>query len=66
MKLLTAIKKAQQKAEERYGEITFNVRRKYGNEGYNGGYISVSLEVCIDGYFKVEDLLANDWIIEEE
>ena len=68
MKLLTAIKKAYKKSSERYGEVSFNVRRKYGNEGYSSAYsyISVNLEVRIDGYFEVEDLLANDWIIEKE
>ena len=68
MKLLTAIKKAQKKSSERYGEVTFNIRRKYGNEGYTTvySYISVNLEVSINGCFEVEDLLANDWIIEEE
>lgn len=68
MKLLTAINKAHKKSAERYGEVTFNVRRKYGNEGYTStySYISVNLEVRIDGYFEVEDLLENDWIIEEE
>lgn len=68
MKLLTAIKKAQKKSSERYGEVTFNIRRKYGTEGLTSAYshISVNLEVRIDGYFEVEDLMANDWIIEKD
>lgn len=68
MKLLTAVKKAQKKSLESYGEVTFNIRRKYGVEGLTSAYsyISVNLEVRIDGYFEVEDLVANDWIIEKE
>lgn len=66
MKLITAIKKAQKKANERYGEVTYIVKRKYGHESFDREYISVCLNVCIDGYFEVEDLEAKDWIIEED
>lgn len=68
MKLLTAIKKAIKKAEQSNGEINFFVKRKYGlKESYNNDWIHVDFNsVQNDAELKIEDLIANDWIVEEE
>ena len=71
MKFLTAIKKATNKAEQRHGETEFCVRRKYGLEkrsheisyydicAYGEDNVGISIDCSL------EDLLANDWIVEE-
>ena len=64
MKLLTAIKKAQQKAEERHGDTAFFVKLKYSS-GYRHSIIVSDNNVDINGWFETEDLLSTDWIIEE-
>lgn len=64
MKLLTAIKKAQQKAEERHGDTAFFCKVKYGS-GYSQSIIVSDTNIDINGWFKIEDLLSTDWIIEE-
>lgn len=64
MKLLTAIKKAQKKAEERHGDTVFIVKLKYGSRYVNSIIVSDD-NVDINGWFKTEDLLSTDWIIEE-
>ena len=71
MKLLTAIKKAANKAEQRHGETEFCVRRKYGLEKrihdicyYDiGTYGTDDIRINID--CSLEDLFADDWILEE-
>lgn len=71
MKLLTAIKKAANKAEQCHGETEFCVRRKYGLEKEThrisyydiGAYGVDDIRINIDCSF--EDLVANDWIVEE-
>ena len=71
MKLLTAIKKAANKAEQRNGETGFCVRRKCGLEKRIHeicyyeicAYGTDDIEINID--FSSEDLFANDWIVEE-
>lgn len=72
MKLLTAIKKAAKKAEQRHGEVYFSVKRKYGLEkeinriryydicAYGKDNVGISIDCSL------EDLLANDWIVEDE
>ena len=72
MKLLTAIKKAAKKAEQRHGEVCFSVKRKYGLEKEINriryydicAYGEDDVRINID--CSLEDLLANDWIVEEE
>ena len=72
MKLLTAIKKAAEKAEQRHGEVCFSVKRKYGLE--REIHRICYYDICAYGEDDVkmgidcslEDLLANDWIVEEE
>ena len=72
MKLLTAIKKAAQKAEERHGDIEFVVRRKYGleNQIHRIRYYDICAygenDIRINIDCSLEDLIANDWIVEEE
>ena len=68
MKLMTAIKKAANKAEQRHGETKFCVRRKSGlekriNDIYYdiGTYGTDDIRINIDCSF--EDLLANDWLV---
>ena len=71
MKLLTAIKKSADKAEQCHGEIEFCVRRKYGLEKrihdiryYDiGAYGTDDIRINIE--CSLEDLLADDWILEE-
>lgn len=71
MKLLTAIKKAANKADQRHGETEFCVRRKYGLEKriHEISYYDIcthgtdDIKINIDCSF--EDLFANDWIVEE-
>lgn len=64
MKLLTAIKKAQKKAEERHGDTAYFVRLKY-NSRYRHSIIVSDDNIDINGWFEIEDLLSTDWIIEE-
>ena len=68
MKLLTAIKKAAKKVEQSHGEIKFFVKRKYGLEkSYHNDWIYVDLySVQIDAQLEMEDLLADDWILEAD
>ena len=68
MKLLTAIQKANKKAEQSHGAVRCFIHRKNGQEkSYHSGWIEVELDcVRIDGQFSTEDLLANDWILEED
>lgn len=72
MKLLTAIKKAAQKAEQRHGDVCFSVKRKYGleKEIHRIRYYDICVyeedDVRISIDCSLEDLLANDWIVEEE
>lgn len=71
MKLLTAIKKAANKADQRHRETEFCVRRKYGLEKriHEICYYDIcahgtdDIKINIDCSF--EDLIANDWIVEE-
>lgn len=71
MKLLTAIKKAANKAEQHNGETEFCIRREYGLERriheiyyYNiCAYGTDDVKINID--CSLEDLFANDWILEE-
>lgn len=71
MKLLTAIKKAANKAEPRYGETEFCVRRKYGleKEIHHISYYDICAygtdDIRININCSFEDLIANDWIVEE-
>ena len=64
MKLLTAIKKAKQKAEERHGDAVFFVKIKYGSR-YRHSIIVSDDNIDINGWFEIDDLLSTDWIIEE-
>ena len=64
MKLLTAIKKAQKKAEERHGDTAFFVKLKYGSR-YTYSIIVSDDNIDINGWFETDDLLSTDWIIEE-
>lgn len=72
MKLLTAIKKASKKAEQRHGEVCFSVKRKYGleKEIHRINYYDICSfgedDVRISIECSLEDLLSNDWIVEEE
>lgn len=68
MKLLTAIKKAANKAEQCHGAVRYFINRKSGQEKpHHFCWIEVDLDgVRIDGQFSVEDLLSNDWMSEEE
>ena len=66
MKLLTAIKKAQKKSSERYGEVTYWVRKKY--ERFTC-YKHISVcgdDIQIEGTFELEDLTDKDWEIVED
>lgn len=72
MKLLTAIKKASKKAEQRHGDVCFSIKRKYGLE--KEIYRIIYYDICSYGEDDVrisidcslEDLLANDWIVMED
>ena len=68
MKFLTAIKKAQKKADQSHGAVECFVRRKCGlNKAYNNDWIMVDLYGAqLDCTLEAEDLSANDWIVEEE
>ena len=68
MKLLTAIKKANKKAEQSHGAVRCFINRKSGQEkSQDWCWIKVNLEdISIDGQFSMEDLLSNDWILEED
>lgn len=68
MKLLTAIKKANKKAEQSHGAVRFFINRKSGQEKISDWWwIEVNLEdIKIDGQFSIEDLLSNDWILEKD
>lgn len=67
MKLLTAIKKAQKIVDESNGCIECSIDRKYGLDcPHNKCWINIDLYgIQIDGEFKLDDLLAKDYIIKE-
>ncbi len=69
MKLLTAIKKAKEKAEKSNGAIECFVKRNaHLNERWvDVPWIFVDETIAhIDGKFQLEDLFAKDWEIEKE
>lgn len=68
MKLLTVIKKANKKVEQSHGAVRCFISRKSGQEkSYHSCWIEVDLDgVRIDGQFSTEDLVSNDWILEED
>lgn len=68
MKLLTAIKKANKKAEQSHGAVRCFIKRKSGQEKtHHFCWIEVNWDdIRIDGQFSMEDLLSNDWILEED
>ena len=68
MKLLTVLKRASKKAEQSHGAIECFVKRKYGLDNpHNNDWIKVDLYgIQIDAQLEMEDLLADDWILEEE
>ena len=68
MKLLTVVKKAVKKVEQSHGAVRCFINRKSGQEkGHHFCWIEVNLDdIRIDGQFSMEDLLSNDWILEED
>ena len=63
MKLLTAIKKAQKKAEQSHGAIRCFITR---DDLRDLCWIKVnSYGITIDAELSIEDLTAKDWFIDE-